>query len=270
VITLVETDWLELWRKLATTSAPTSSKGRVGTYKARVRRKTVERPDLLLDFVQQNTDSQSTVLDVGAGNGRWTIPLARITRNVTAVEPSATMRDILRHNITDASLNNIQIVPVGWEEANVEPHDVVVCAHAMYSSPDFADFVGKMERHARKSCYLAVRLPPHDGIIGELSLSIYEHPHDSPNAIIAYNALYSMGIYANVLVEEGIYYWINTTLEEALARAKRHLHLEASATHDELIRNTLTRRLTYKDNSYIWPDGMRSALFWWSPQPVSE
>jgi hypothetical protein len=115
-----------------------------------------------------------------------------------------------------------------------------------------------------------LRLPPHDGITGELSLSIYGERHDSPNAIIAYNALYSMGIYANVLVEDGIYHWINSTFEEAFARAKRHLRLESSAAHDELIRDTLIRRLTYKDNSYIWPDGMRSALLWWSPQPVSE
>ncbi len=270
MITLAEIDWLELWRNLATMSAHTRSKGRTGRYEVRVRRKVVERPDQLLDFVRQNIDSQGTVLDVGAGSGRWTIPLARITRSVTAVEPSDTMQDILRQNVADASLDNIQIVPERWEEASVEPHDVVVCAHAMYSSPDFADFVGKMERHARKGCYLALRLPPHDGIIGELSLSIYGHRHDSPNAIIAYNALYSMGIYANVLVEDGIYHWVNSTFEEAFARAKRHLRLESSAAHDELIRDTLIRRLTYKDNSYIWPDGMRSALFWWSPQPVSE
>ena len=265
MITLAEIDWLELWRKLATISAHTRSKGRTGRYEVRVRRKTVERPDPLLDFVRQNVDSHSTVLDVGAGNGRWTIPLARIARNVTAVEPSDTMQDILRQNVADASLDNIQIVPAGWKEASVEPHGVVVCAHAMYSSPDFAEFVGKMERHARKECYLAMRLPPHDGIIGELSLSIYGQRHDSPNAIIAYNALYSMGIYASVMVEDSTYHWTSPDIDSALARAKRHLHLGSSTEYDELIYQTLNRRLIYQDGGYIWPDGMRGALVWWEP-----
>jgi hypothetical protein len=35
------------------------------------------------------------------------------------------------------------------------------------------------------------------------------------------------------------------------------------ATHDEVIRETLARRLTLRDGEYYWPDGMRSALAWW-------
>ncbi len=262
----MEIDWLELWRELAaTTVARAQSSEWVSRYKIHSRRKTGERPDPLLDFVLQNINSRSTVLDIGAGNGRWTIPIAKVAKSVTAVEPSDTMLNILRQNMAEANLNNIQIVQAPWEEAVVEPHDIIVCVHAMYASQEFAAFIRKMGHHSKKRCYLAVRLPSHNGVICELSLSIYGHRHDSPNAVIAYNALYSMGIYANVLVEESIHPWVNSTFEEAFARAKRHLHLESSTTHDELIRDTLARRLTYVENLYIWPDGMRSALLWWNP-----
>jgi 2-polyprenyl-3-methyl-5-hydroxy-6-metoxy-1,4-benzoquinol methylase len=260
----VEIDWLELWRELATnTKAGSGERG--SRYHVHSRSKTGDRPDLLFNFVLKNMDSQSTVLDVGAGNGRWTIPLARTAARVTAVEPADTMLGILREHITSANLDNIQIVPARWEEASVKPHDVIVCVHAIYSSPEFAAFVHKMEHHARKRCYLVLRLPPYNGILGELSLTIHGRRHDSPNAMVAYNALYSMGIHANVLVEEEMYPWVNSTFEEAFARAKRHLRLESSAAHDKLIRETLARRLTCVDNSYVWPDGMRSALLWWSP-----
>lgn len=260
----MEIDWLELWRELATNTKTRS--GEVASrYDIRSRSKTGERPDPLLDFVLQDIDSQSTVLDVGAGNGRWTIPVARTAKSVTAVEPSDTMLNILRQNIAAANLNNIQIVSAPWEGATVKLYDVIICAHAMYASPEFAAFVHKMEHHASKRCYLALRLPPHNGILGELSLAIHGCRHDSPNAIVAYNALYSMGIYANMLVEEVIYHWVNSTFEEAFARTKRHLRLGSSGAHDKLIRDTLARRLTCVNNSYIWPDGMRSALLWWSP-----
>ncbi|MBI2979958.1 MAG: class I SAM-dependent methyltransferase [Chloroflexi bacterium] len=283
VIVLGEIDWLELWRELAT-----MMKLRSGDWVSRyaiharslqvdktlraessVRGQAGEKPDPLLDFILRNIDSRSTVLDVGAGAGRWAIPVARIARSVTAVEPSADMQDMLRQRITAAGLSNIQIVAATWQEAAVEPHDVVICAHAMNASPEFADFVHKMERHARQRCYIALHLPPYNGIINDLSLAIYGHRYDSPNAIVAYNALYAMGIYANVLVEEAIDLWENDTIEEAFARAKRHLRLESSTVHDGLIRSTLAHRLTLKDGRYVWPDGMRSVLLWWSPHDYS-
>jgi hypothetical protein len=178
------------------------------------------------------------------------------------------MLDVLRDNMNTAP-GNIQIVQSSWEEAQVEIHDIAVCAHSMYSSPDLASFVRKMERYTRKTCYLAVRLLPVDGVISGLHRAIYGSPHDSANAIIAYNALYSLGIYANVLVEHDIYRWTNNTLEEAFIRAKRHLRLDSNNDYDRLIRDVLDKRLTPSGTGYVWPDGMRSALLYWSPS-VSE
>ena len=265
----VETDWLELWRELVTAITQTTSRQSMDRYETHFRKKTHERPDPLLDFILQDVENQSTVIDVGAGNGRWAIPIAKKAKDVTAVEPWDSRLNILRQNMATANLRNIHIVQAPWEEALVEPHDIIVCAHTASTNPEFAAFIRKMERHTKKRCYLAVSLPPRNGIIGKLSLSIYGHSYDSPNAIIAYNALYSIGIYANMLVEEDIYHWVDSTFEKAFARAKRHLRLESSAAHDKLIRDTLSHHLTYTDNLYLWPDGIRSALLWWNPSPVS-
>ncbi len=189
----METDWLALWRELVNMNTSSSNTSLVSRYKAHVGKKK-QRPDDLLNFVLEKIDNKDTVLDIGAGGGRWTIPIAATAGNVTAVEPSADMRAILCENINEAGMDNIDTVPSTWEEAAVEPHDVVVSAHAIYGSY-----------------------------------------HDSPNAIIAYNALYSIGIFANVLVENSIHCWVNDTVEEAVARAKRHLHLEAASGYDGLM-----------------------------------
>jgi hypothetical protein len=178
------------------------------------------------------------------------------------------MVDNLQKNIASAKQDNIKIIQSPWEDAIVEPHNITVCAHAMYASHDLASFVRKIERYTTRTCYLAIRLPPSNGIIGELSLAIYGRQHDSPNAIIAYNALYSIGICANIQVESDIYYWTNDTFEEAFVRAKRHLRLQLSTTYDTLIRDTLAKRLSLSNNCYVWPDGMRSALLWWNQLPI--
>jgi FkbM family methyltransferase len=256
-------DWLGLWQKLVVTNARGSSIESMKRYRSHARQKR-QRPDPLLDFVIESTGSKETVLDIGSGDGRWTIPLAGKAGAVTAVEPDKEMLKLLREN-ADAAKVNIRIVELPWEEAGVEPHDIVVCAHAMYTTPDLAAFVRRMEQHARKTCYLAVRLPPVDGIIGELMKEIHGATHDSANAVIAFNALYSMGIYANVMVENNIHSWVNDTFEEAFTRAKKHLRMTFSEQYDELIRDTLNKRLTFSDGLYIWPDGMRSALLWWNP-----
>src|SRR3989442_12946889 len=47
----------------------------------------------LRDVVTQ----QTTVLDVGAGTGRFTLALAPLVKHITAVVPSPAMLDYLRH-----------------------------------------------------------------------------------------------------------------------------------------------------------------------------
>jgi len=255
-------DWLELWRKLVTINTAQSGSGRrLHRYELHSQVRT-DKSDLLLEFILDSINKDTSVLDVGAGSGRWTIPIAKVAKRVTAVEPSDIMVKRLQENIATSNVANVHIVLTPWEEAEIQPHDIVVCAHAIYGSPDFAAFVVKMEQQAKDRCYLALRLPAHNGIIGELSYLIRGCRHDSPNAVVAYNAFYSIGICANVLAEEEVSPWVDSSLEEASARAKRHLRLESS-THDRLIRDILARRLIRSDSSYIWPDGMRSALLWW-------
>lgn len=262
-----ETDWLALWRELILAQPHTAQSELVNRYKthAFLRR---TRPDPLLDFILQSLDDTATVIDIGAGNGRWTVPVATKAKMVTAIEPDLEMVELLRDIIRTAP-GNIDIKQSSWEEAEVEPHDVVLCAHAMYSVPDLAAFVLKMEQLAKKVCYMAIRLPPADGVIGELMRVIYGYTYDSPNAIIAYNALYSMGICASIRVEEGIKHWVNDSLEEAFGRAKRHLRLQADSRYDGLISDTLRSRLTLSNDGYVWPDGMRSALLWWNPRDLT-
>jgi hypothetical protein len=191
------------------------------------------------------------------------VPLARTAAKVTAVEPAGAMMEIMKQNVHGASLDNVTLVQATWEAADVRPHDIVTCAHAMYMSVDFAAFVRKMEEKARRRCYMAMRLFPIDGVIQELSEKIHGNRHDGPNFIIGYNALFQMGIYGNVLIEDANRHWTDGSVDDAFARAKRHLHLEDYPEHDNLIRETLERRLMSKDGVYIWPDGMHSVLVWW-------
>jgi FkbM family methyltransferase len=263
----MENDWLTLWKELSETflkPGPEPDRGMVERFRAQDRGRALP-PDGLLDHVLETLDPGTTVLDIGAGTGRWTIPIARVAGRVTALEPASGMEEMLRANMVEAGTDNIDIVAAGWQEAQVERHDVTVAAHSLYTCPDLAGVVRFMERHARRTCFVELRILPADGVIVELAERIHGSPHDSPDAVVAWNALYSMGICANVLVEADAEYRTDATFDEALARAKSHLALDGPTAHDDLIRRTLSERLTRTDAGYVWPDGRRAALLWWRP-----
>jgi len=250
---MAEPNWAELWRELTErTCRPEAAK-----------RKEREPPDTLVDFVIAKLQPGYTVLDIGAGTGNFAIPFARVARTVTAVEPSAGMASLLRKNAAARGLTNIHLVDARWEDADVEAHDAAFCSHAMYSSLDLVGFVRKMESKARHLCCLVMRVPSHDGVLRELSRLIHGQPYDSPNFWVGYNVLYDMGIYANVVMEPFVRLWTDDNLDDALQRARRHLRLGDSTACDDVIRETLARRLTFREGQYYWPDGMRSAMAWW-------
>jgi FkbM family methyltransferase len=267
---IVETDYLRLWHELAIRRqgqfSSFNDRSRARAFDTASRRKNRGRQDSLLDFVKNYIGTEDTVLDIGAGTGRWSVPLAAVVSKVTAIEPSAAMADILMQNAREAGVAyKISLVPAIWEDAEVSISDLVVCFHAIYMSADFAAFIRKMEAHAKRACFLGVRCFTIDGVIQELSAKIRGVRHDSPNFIVAYNALYQMGIYANILMEEFHQTWTDPTFESAFDRAKRHLGLQGNQDNDELIRNVLERRLVLQEGEYHWPDSMSTALIWWKP-----
>lgn len=59
-------------------------------------------------------------VDVGAGTGRWTLSLASRCQSLTAVEPAAPLRAILRANIERARLTNVEPVNGFFDDLPLE------------------------------------------------------------------------------------------------------------------------------------------------------
>ena len=106
--------------------------------------------DRLLAPLGRGLEPSDSLIDVGAGGGRHALPLALRCRHVQAVEPSPSMCAVLWQLTSAHGIKNVTVVQSTWEEAQVEPADVVISAHVAYVVRDIAGFVQKLDAHARK------------------------------------------------------------------------------------------------------------------------
>src|SRR5438067_12914885 len=117
-------------------------------------RDTVARDPLYLKLRDVVTP-QTTVLDVGAGTGRFTLALAPQADHITAVEPNASMLNYLRQDATEQGITNIAYIPTTWQDApNDLSADIVICSHVLYPIRDIVPFLTKLHAAARQAGYM--------------------------------------------------------------------------------------------------------------------
>lgn len=272
-------DWLTLWKELSRIQTRAFERERSGGaedfWQAKARefdkmaKKRWTTPDSSRKFLVNllKTHPGSTLLDIGAGTGNWSLLSAPHAAAVTALDPSAAMQEILREKIRAADIGNITVRMGTWPESasETEPHDYVLASHSMYGVEDFKDFAGQMSRTAKKACIMVLRAPFARAPMGRICRRVMGHPYDSPNFQVAYNALLAMDIYPDVIMESQAswHVWTHDTLEQAIEEVKTRLNIWDDASHDAFIRDCLEAHLKQNKGKWVWPPGNRSALVYW-------
>jgi SAM-dependent methyltransferase len=114
-------------------------------------RSTHTRVDEFLQVLEPYLSPRKTLIDVGAGTGRHTVPLAGRVEWVTAVEPSEGMRSHI------APRDNITVIASAWADAEVATADIVICSHVLYGVREPVAFITKLERAARERVFVMMR-----------------------------------------------------------------------------------------------------------------
>ncbi|HYU49145.1 MAG TPA: NTP transferase domain-containing protein [Candidatus Limnocylindria bacterium] len=100
-----------------------------------------------------------TWLDIGAGAGRYALPLALIVREVIAVDPSPTMLAGLRAGMAEHGIDNVRVIDGRWPlpaadlpESQDLSADVALIAHVAYDIEAIGPFLDAMEAAAGRLC----------------------------------------------------------------------------------------------------------------------
>jgi SAM-dependent methyltransferase len=116
-----------------------------------------------LDLLRSLVRPGETWLDIGAGGGRYALPLALHAKTVIAVEPSEGMRNVLRDGMAEHGIANIDIVSARWPMDAAPTAEVALMAHIGYDIEEIGPFLDALEASARRLCVavLVTPSPPH-------------------------------------------------------------------------------------------------------------
>ncbi len=198
---LLETDWAEHWKQLVMarhTQAwafhdPAFWDKRARGFAAATSGRKDGFPELLEPWLQ----AHRTLIDVGAGAGRYAAPLADRLDWVTAVEPSQGMRDLIPEK------DNMTVIATDWEHAEPAPADLVICCHVLYGAAGAPAFIAKLEAAATERVFIELRY----GQLHTASDPLWELMTGTPRArqpefADLWNLLQQLGIQADVAVLE--------------------------------------------------------------------
>lgn len=211
---------------------------------------------------------EGRVLDVGAGAGRFALPIARHAARVIAIEPSGAMLDALRESADDAGLRNVETVQGGWleSEADLPGADVVLCAHVLYPHAEIGAWLRTLSAHARSAVVLEmVALARDPALVDEL----WRHFHGAarvgqPGLAELYPVLVEVGIAANVEIYPQVSAnWRFASLDDAVAAVREQLIIAPTPENDAFLRAVLARELHEAGDGLALPHTRIVGAVWW-------
>lgn len=166
-----------------------------------------------------------SVLDVGAGGGAASLPLAPPAGVLIAVDESQAMLDVFAEAVERRGIRHTEIVGRWPDVAPHTPHAaVVVCHHVVYNVGDLAPFFTALDDHAERRVVVELtdRHPLSD--LSPLWKSIHgiDRP-TGPTAADASEVAAALGYAVHTERFERPSLWHDAPREEALAFARRRL-----------------------------------------------
>lgn len=211
-------------------------------------------------------DRESRVLEIGPGTGAFTMPLAQAVGEVVAVEPSVNMREILNHNLSQAGIENVHVIPNPIEEA-VESlngsFDLAFASYSLYNVEPIDRVIRDLAQLAR---HIMVLIGSGERRGWQRDLHSQFRGRDlvsAPQLQYFYPLLLEMGIYADVQVFTTSHNSVYDSEAALIDWWQRYFHLDDSQR--DSLRSALLPLTEQRGSQIGIYDQSRVALVWIEP-----
>ena len=210
-----------------------------------------------------------SVLDVGAGVGALTVPLAKSVEAVTALEPAPAMVEALRATLARTRLTNVTCISAAWGKAPLPPHDLILVANVSGIFDHLLEFLTSAEPLARQAIALVQNVG--SGVekfyFGELYPLLLGRPYPGREDYLrTVKLLHGLGIYANVQIIAYHFDQPFEDLQEAVDFWAEQLRLTDPEQERKLL-VFLQTKLQRVGPRLVAPMRRQSAVIWWRVAP---
>jgi SAM-dependent methyltransferase len=237
------------------------------TVKDRFRMDPRRTDDATLDALVALAKPDDVWLDVGAGGGRYALPLALRVREVVAIDPSPSMLEALREDAVANGIDNIEVIEARWPMADAPRGDGALMAHVGYDIEQIGPFLDQLEAQAARLCV---------AVMGESAMqttaALFWQPiHGEPRVTLPalpelLLTLTARGRIPEITLVDRVPPAF-ATLDEAHAMARRQLWLKEGGAKDIDLRALVERTASEHDGRYAFDwTPTRIGVVSWSPQ----
>lgn len=204
-------------------------------------------------------------LDVGAGGGRYALPLALAVREVIAIDPSPSMLGALQDDASTVGIENVRVIEARWPMADSPAGDVALMAHVGYDIEEIGPFLDQLESASRRMCV---------AVMGESAMTtvatlFWERVHGEPRVRLPALPELLVLLAARIRVPE--VRLVDRTpptfasLVEAHAMARRQLWLREGSEKDSRLHQLVAEIVTERDGRYAfdWEPTKIGIVSWW-------
>lgn len=230
-----------------------------------------------------DTSPADTVLDVGCGPGRITVPMAKRAKAVTALDASPEMLRFCRENAAAAGLTNVTTKLFDWEDdaafAGIEQHDIVIASRSVGMGE-----ISKLTSLAKKYAVIIIwshGCPSIPVITGALFEGTEEKGEERPlrppmkrdrrlGNNLLYNRIYDMGYNPNLnVVEDGFTktYESREAAYEDLMKLRPGMKADKLAVFQANVDKFLTEN---EDKTITYLARTQTVVLWWKPEIEEE
>lgn len=212
-------------------------------------------------------DPTLSVLDIGSGPGTLALPIAKHVGNVTAIDFSEGMLDILNQHARDKEIDNIKTIHCSWEDdwkdKGIVPHDIAIASRSV-GVEDLESALEKINSFATKYVFISDRIgatPFEEGAFHAIGRPF----QTGPDYIYTLNILYKMGIYPNVTVLKPNPISTYPSIEAALA-SYRWMFQELSSVEEQDLLNYIKDNIVQRTDNALTVarnSPVQWALIWW-------
>lgn len=209
------------------------------------------------------------ILDIGAGPGTLALPLARLVKEITAVEPGKGMVAVLKENMRKERITNITCVEKLWEDCDIDrdlapPYDIVLSSLSL-TMEDLKESLARMDAVSSEYVFIFWFADPPfwERMYLDLWPDLHSEPFfPGPKADCLFNVLYQMGIRANVemLPLSKEYRFSNAVEMTGFFRARFYAKTQKQK---KVLDTYLAPLIRYEGNEVIISGSSTLAKVWW-------